>query len=68
LRIYAFKIKIYIPWKKIGIMLKNKHAYLLLLVFIAGFILIALKGLKASQPGDENSALQMLGSQTCLNN
>gem|GEM_PF-6965997 len=49
-------------------MLKNKHAYLLLLVFIAGFILIALKGLKASQPGDENSALQMLGSQTCLNN
>ena len=35
-------------------MLKNKHAYALLLIFIAGFCLIAIKGLGTAQPGDEN--------------
>lgn len=35
-------------------MLKNKHAYALLLVFIIIFIFITFKGLKTAQPGDEN--------------
>lgn len=35
-------------------MLKNKQSYLLLLIFILSFILIAFKGLKTPQPGDEN--------------
>lgn len=35
-------------------MLKNKHAYFLLLLFIAGFVIVAFNGLKAPQPGDEN--------------
>lgn len=35
-------------------MLKNKHAYALLLIFIAVFILITFKGLETAQPGDEN--------------
>lgn len=35
-------------------MLKNKHAYALLLIFIAVFILITVKGVKTAQPGDEN--------------
>lgn len=40
-------------------MLKNKHAYALLLIFIAGFILITVKGLKTAQPGDENAYYYM---------
>lgn len=35
-------------------MLKNKHAYFLLFIFIAGFVLITFKGLNTAQPGDEN--------------
>lgn len=35
-------------------MLKNRLSYIILFIFAAAFIFIALKGLKTAQPGDEN--------------
>lgn len=40
-------------------MLKNRHSYILLFLFMLIFILITLKGLKTIQPGDENAYYYM---------